>query len=351
MKTAIATLFHAFWIFAALSEHVLACDSEAACLEGYAKAMVERSEPADLAAAEEALRQGCAQAETGKSCRILSWLMYRGVFAGDFMARFEVTAQGCEAGDYTACNRLSEHLLAPESWEVPRSETYVLHRGWIERECADGNDYACRKLVRYVNAEDAARYTARCDAGETVFCALLGGPHIYPFYEDKAGAGRAEDIFRQTCEAGEGMSCLFLADLITSGHGRDFNETARAHVERACDLGLAHGCNVARDYMLRDTPEASTDERMRYLQPSCEAGHAPACVLIAELERWNSDDTKIRYAQVLHEDCLSGNWQSCEAAAYAFEAVRYHMDLAGKYDDVDQFIQNYFDLAELLKGQ
>jgi TPR repeat protein len=256
--------------------------------------------------------------------------------------------RACAQGDDIACNWLAEATLTLDAWNAPRDRDYTQARQLIEADCASGNDYTCRKLVRYVSHEDAEKYLAKCETGQTLFCALVAGGDFYPFH-DTSQAPRVEETWRGLCESGEGMACIFLADLISSGHGRDVFETQRAHMERACDLGIAHGCNVARDYMLVEVPDADRATRMRYLQPSCEAGYARACQLIARLKRLDDDSSFIHYAEVLHLDCLAGGWRSCEAAAPVFHELRFKLNLSERYEDVDQYIQNYFDLAAALK--
>ncbi|MFK7938314.1 MAG: hypothetical protein AB8B82_02975 [Roseovarius sp.] len=317
-------------------------------MELYAQTIVARSTPADFEAAGNALREACTASQTGRSCRILAVMIRRGVVPGKPEAVPPLIDRACRLGDDRACNWMAERLLTPEYWRTERAADYRLKRAYIEAECTTGNDFACRKLVRYVSNEAAQRYDSRCQAGDVTFCAVRAGAYIYPDYDQ---VPKAEAAFRETCEAGNGMGCIFLADVISSGNGSDFNETQGPHMERACELGVVHGCNVARDVMLAKTPEASTAKRMRYLRPACDGGWIPACLRIATLERWNSDTTKIQYAMALRTDCLEGSWRSCEAAAYAFEAVRYKLKLARDYDDPDQLIQNHFDLAEALKGQ
>lgn len=342
------------WVGLASAALAQSCDSEAACLDAYATAVVDRDTPLDPKAAGLALRQGCAfdaaAGSSGRACRILSYLVAKGVVASAPDDRRALNAKGCALGDDVACNFLANGLLTADSWETERDDAYRRDRRAIEADCATGNDFACRKLVRYVSPADAARYQDRCAAGETTFCALLGGPYLYPYFIDRAAAHQGEDIFRAACEAGNGMGCMFLADLVSSGHARDLTETQEPYMRRACDLGVAHGCNVLRDILLARDPDLPVNDRLAVLRPSCDAGFGPACLRVAALRRWDSDATKTDYAMALRADCLTGSARSCVAAAEALNAVRFRMNLQDRYDDVDQMLQNYFDFADLLAG-
>lgn len=331
--------------------HALAetCESEDACLSAYATATVMRDTPIDLQAAETALRRGCEQPTTGKACRILGYLIGRGVFAGSSAQKNDLTHKGCMAGDAIACRLVANVWITPDTWDAPRTAEYMTVRTMLEGACAGGDDFVCRKLVRHVSTEDAARYDKKCNAGATAYCALRGGLDFYPYDQTKEDARRAEAIFRSQCEAGEGLGCIFLADLIESGHGSDPVEKRMPHIRRACELGVGHGCDVAYSIAMARGPKPSRDAALSMLQTGCKANNSMACVEYAKLRRWDSDATKIAYAETLRDDCLAGGWRSCNRAAGAFEAIRVRAKLDEKFDDVDQMIQNFFDFAEVLK--
>lgn len=325
------------------------CETEDACLAAYASATVDRDIPIDLSMAGSALRQGCELRQTGKSCRILSFLIKRGAIEGSEQEQHDLTRKGCEAGDRIACRFVAIAWLTEETWSAPRTDEYRQIRRVLENGCASGDDYLCRKLVRYVSADDAKRYQARCDEGETTYCALLGGQDFYPYHQHKEDARRAEEIFRGQCQAGNGMACVFLADLLGSGHGTDLTEDRRPHLLHACSLGVGHGCDVIYGQSFSEDFELPHEAALTMLQTSCGAGNPMACVERARIIRWENNDTKIAYAHALRDDCLIGNLRSCTAAAKAFEGIRRIAKLDEKFDDVDQMVQNYFDFAEALK--
>lgn len=328
-----------------------ACLDEPSCLIAYAQAVIERDQPADFELARQSLRRGCETAQTGESCAILSTLYARRVIPNIHEGRTWLNLKGCRVGNDTACNFLASEFLTAAAWEEPRLRIHDNARAAVEADCADGNDFACRSLVRYINTKDAARYQTRCDAGERVFCSLLGGPFHYPYFTDREATGRAEDIFRAECSGGEPMACLFLADLVSSGNVRDFFETARPHYLRACELGAGHGCDMVHAYLIAQDTPPSVAEQLTFLRPSCDLGSSAACLRIAYLQRWDDDAARIRYAKALHRDCLAGGGRSCESAAENINTLRYQLDLDQKYGDVDQHLDNYFTFGAVLLGQ
>ncbi|MEL7154140.1 MAG: hypothetical protein AAFN51_10210 [Pseudomonadota bacterium] len=328
-----------------------ACDSEAACLDAYAKATVDRDTPIDMAAADAALRAGCEQRQTGEACRILSYLVGRSVLEGSENDRGLFNRYGCEAGDRIACRFLVNDRVNTDTWGAVRGIQSQQIREMLEDRCSDGDDFVCRVLVRYISDEDAGRYRVQCDTGRTAYCALLGGYEYYPLYQRGPLAARAEKTFRDQCEVDEGLGCIFLADLLERGHGANLTEDRLPHLQRACDLGVGHGCDVSHLILSTREPHASRETLDALMRRSCDLENPLACLRVARIDRWTNDDTKIAYAQALRKDCLSGGWRSCEAAASVYEAIRYLGNLAEQYDDVDQMIENYFQFAEILKGR
>lgn len=323
------------------------CSSEKNCLTLYAAAIIDRKKEPDFALAGQALRAGCIVSKTGKSCRILSFLISRKIVLGGVAERRIFNQRACQLGDRIGCNFLAAAMSAVETYPISRTAHDQAAWRLVEDSCVSGNDYACRELVHRVSEQDADRYSENCNLGDQLYCGLLGGYFIYPFQGD-AKQLRAEDLFRSSCNAEQGIGCVFLAEFLSSGLGSDFFEKSFDFYVKACQLGVAYGCNAAQSDLLVRKPAAILRDQMVYLRPSCDAGSSRACLLTAKYDKNNSEEAIVRYALLLRNDCLEGGGYSCREASKVYDTLIFQLPVDLEEPLKDQRLQNYIRFAQAL---
>lgn len=148
----------------------------------------------------------------------------------------------------------------------------------LARAClTEGIAFRQGRLVRR-NPPNAGRDFARaCELGEPGGCAALlrlvelEGP----------------DIFRRSCEGGDGEMCYVLGSLYSAGRVVLRNDAhALAYFQQSCANGWVIGCGqVGESYRAGVGVPANRQTAITYFEKACRAGHAKSCYNAATLYR------------------------------------------------------------------
>ncbi len=205
------------------------------------------------------------------SCAALGHMMLRGIWGESDPAKALFYLEGaCGAGVLASC---VEHALAER--DVRHDETgatTTLLRLCDERRAASACDEVGRMVERgrgFAPDPDAARrlFEHACDLGDAAGCGDLGRALL------SVQGERAHRLLVGACRAHDGASCFLLGQLAKSP------ARARAHAERACNLGAAAAC--AWVALLVD-PDERSPESLSWLDRACDERDADACERLAD---------------------------------------------------------------------
>lgn len=166
------------------------------------------------------------------------------------------------------------------------------------------------------NADEAA-----CNTGALAACAELGRAY-------HQGEGRpqnrpvAELLYRRACDAGMGIGCFGLGELLrTPGENADLRIAAHFHA-RACRLDVLTGCDAVADALasgigggVLGDPGPAAAEMLR--RSTCERGGQAACQTLASLllQRERSLAEQDEGRALLDRLCRTGDIEACYIAA------------------------------------
>ncbi|MCH2076332.1 MAG: hypothetical protein MK180_05515 [Rhodobacteraceae bacterium] len=136
----------------------------------------------------------------------------------------------CETGGESYCQMASDYM----SKETP--EDKALHLAFVERQCLEGQAWACSSLAYEYEDEDprhAEALISACKLGDAYRCSDL-------YWAAFAVPDQAERILATGCAWGQGYDCLELAN----SHLTDRVPLAKVVLEIGCDTGESDACRV-----------------------------------------------------------------------------------------------------------
>ena len=170
----------------------------------------------------------------------------------------------CQHGSAHAC--FTDALLLNEGRRVPRDLTEAAKD--FGRACDLEMRGGCQALVELVAKEGPQVFRPSCDRGDGESCFLLGS--LY-----HAGRGVPKDyglsaaFFRQSCQSGWPRGCGALAECYRAGQGTPADAVqATAYFEKACRGGVAPSCYAVGTIYHDRREEALARKRFRQ---ACES--------------------------------------------------------------------------------
>lgn len=255
---------------------------------------------------------------------------------------FALARQACELGDGTGCAQQGWYtdptIRAEELQELKgtKDEAQALY----VRACELGERWGCGLAMSALpphQAMDLAIATCKLGSCEDVYETRLHVAHadavttkgLIPaiveadydlFIDDWHGTVRRH---QRACAAGEAHGCGALGniyavsgDLRVLSANTQFIDTGFALFSHACDIGGKGYCQVASDYMSKETPEEKA-VHLAFVERQCREGQAWACSSLA----YEYEDEDPRRAEALISACKLGDAYRCSDLYWAAFAV------------------------------
>ncbi len=245
------------------------------------------------------------------------------------------TGSPCDPADARACDDLAQDVLHARGVTYDRARYGDLE----QRACEGGYAPACSMvgmlyqdgLGRPHSDVEAAKWHGRaCEAGAGIGCYnlanMIGGgehttadPELAATYYVKALAA-----FERACEAGDAQWCANVGFMYESGLGTSADEArAFAAYERGCP-GHANPCiNLALGKLSGRGIKQDPEGAMTLLEQGCAGGSTYACAFFGH-ELWLSPvtSTSVKGVQQLTAACDANEAMACGWLAMALEAGR-----------------------------
>ncbi|HSF11670.1 MAG TPA: trypsin-like serine protease, partial [Erythrobacter sp.] len=168
-----------------------------------------------------------------------------------------------------------------------------------------------------------ANETANADASEADCSARIWAACTYLGRAYERGEGRPENrpvaelLYRRACDAGDGMGCYRLGDLLRSTQRPDDLRIAATFYARACRLGALEGCDAEAD-ALAESASAEVDPQAfaATVRDRCQRGEDGACIGLAAflLDRSRSPAEQDEGTALLDRLCRAGEAEGCSKA-------------------------------------
>jgi hypothetical protein len=196
------------------------------------------------------LRAACARSD-GSSCERLGDEIERGKFAPRFAEEAGLAfAAACQAGRGGACERA-------QRWSKRYGDSELME---VDVGCMlEENAFACQEVAESLADDDDER---------------AGGADALRRAADRSK--RALDMHLAACAKGHSESCLGASRVYAAGIGVDWSPNdARTFAARACELGLARGCEELGDL-------SSGADAISAYRRACDTASVHGCAKVAK---------------------------------------------------------------------
>lgn len=298
-------------------------NSPAACVVTATKLESDGATTADREQAVALYRQACGWGHA-PACVLAGHRLRNGENdAHDPNSAAELFRTACDSGNAEGCNMLGIMYSAGEGGlgaDLTRS------RRLYQLACSNGWAWGCYNVaVRMRDGEGgdqdlagaATHFCAACDADIADACNALGA-----LYWDGKGVSqdrlRANVYFTKGCDGDTAWACYNLATSYRDGDGVLAKDPARAAalLRKACDLGVARGCNLAA-IMFNDGETGAKDYLLAFglFHKACDDGYHWGCHNLASMYRKGRGigQDEERAAVLYRKACDGGIAEACEA--------------------------------------
>jgi TPR repeat protein len=282
----------------------------------------------DLAGAADLFERACKE-DDPIACGNLGWMHVRGLGGRDDAdAGRKLLEDACQREDPRSCYRLGVTLDGEPGSRVQAADLY-------RNACELGDADSCSALaVSYVDgrvaggderlATDLATYA--CNAGSGMGCVLMGQMLYHGFGEAAKDRAQAERFFRAGCELGDVHGCEILARWATNdAEGGAAEQYWSAGLDLridACDGGSVGDCVVLGVYYVRGLGTGRDFSRAVDLyERGCEEGIRSSCTYLGQVLITGSGvpAEPVRAADLFTDACEAGDEIAC-----AWMGLAYH---------------------------
>lgn len=204
-------------------------------------------------------------------CDDLGWLFHDGrAVPRDDEQAFTYVKKGCELGSPGACNHVG--LFLERGWGVPQNAAEAKKK--YSEACDAGNLHACvsRALNETEGAARTALFERACKGGIAVGCYHHGRAQRLHLSDTEA-----RTLVMQACGEGHAPACSYLGRWDVRERSRDAN----SNLEKGCLQGDAAGCATLAERLASSGKEPERAEA--FAKRACDGGVANGCETLAIL--------------------------------------------------------------------